>query len=263
MRRKFFIRRVLHYSIIIMIPALLLFFTFYVLSTRNEEEQLIDRGEQTIQSVAVNCETIISSVAEQNNLLTTATRMSFALRHMLKEDHVSYADSVNMNALRTTLDSITASVPVIDNILIWLDDAPRVFSSTGDRIMLLQNAQSVPWLEAYQQMPEDRSFVIIPNRTAMGTPCITVIRRLLLQDGCTIVNINAEKWIRNLRPMLHREHEHVFLVSAEGRVLLHVSDDDAVPVTADEEMSHVLGTGSHQWIRLDGSRYLSSFFFLE
>lgn len=259
MRRKFFLRRVLQYLIMIMTPSLLLFFTFLALSTRNEETQLLDRGTQTLQSVEVNCETVISSVAQQNNLLTTATRMSFALRHMLKEDHVSYADSVNMNALRTTLDGIANAVPVIDSILIWLDDAPRVFSSTGDRIMLLQNAQSIPWLEYYREMPLDRSLFIVPNQTSLGTPCITVIRRLLLQDGCTVVNINADKWKKNLLPMLHREHEHVFLVSAEGRKLLHVSDDAFDPVSSDAEMAAIVELGNDRWVSLDGKRYLSSF----
>lgn len=258
MRQKFFFRRALQYFVMMMIPMVLLFSTFYVLSTHSEENRLLEKGDQTIQSVAVNCETVISGVSEQNNLLTTATRMSLALRHMLNENYVSYADSVNVNALRTSLDSIANAVPVLDSILIWLDGAPRVFSSTGDRITLLKNAQSVPWLETYQQMDPDTSYLIIPNQTTLGTSCITVIRRLLLQEGCTVVNINSARWKRDLKPMLHREQEHVYLVNDQGQILLHVSNEAADPMLTDDDMAEVMASEQGRWLNLSAGKYLPS-----
>ena len=258
MRRKFFLRRACQYFVMLLLPTTLLFSVFFFFSTQNEEGKLLEKSRQTIQSVAQNCDMVISSVAEQNNLLTTATRMSIALRRMLNENNITYSDSIFMSALRTTLDSITNAIPELENILIWMDDAPRVFSSTGASVISLDNSQSIPWLELYRQMEREDSYVIAPNQTVGGIHCVTIIRRLLLQKGCTVVNINTDKWGKKLQVMLQQEKEHILLINSRGQLLMQVSNGSNDLMAEDQDIEAILQTGENQWIQVNGEKYLVS-----
>lgn len=159
---------------------MLLFGVFVAIWMQAEERVLLTDANKTITSVSDQCNVLIMSVAKQNNLLTSNTRMSISLRNILNQNEMSYSDSVFMSALRSVLNSMVESNSALDNIMFWLDDAPRVFSSSGNGILQLENAQDVPWLALYEQMQPNQSNVIIATRTELGAPRVTIVRRMLL-----------------------------------------------------------------------------------
>lgn len=256
MKRKFFLRRACKYFFMLLIPTLVLFAVFIYLTLTSQAQSLLSEGEQTLEAVSNNCSAVILSVVEQNEVLTSLTRTSMMLKRVLNNSNVSYADSIYMKSLRSTLSSMLTANDALDNILIWLDDAPRVFTSWGSGIAMLETAQDVPWLKLYQEMPKGVSTRIAATETASGGMRVTVIRRLLMQKGCTVSNIAVERWAEVLATLLHRQHEYLFLSNTEGEILIHVTNADSeLPADA---VQALLSAPTGQWFSYQGEWYLVS-----
>lgn len=256
-KRKFFLRRAGKFFLIMMIPmTLMIGFSLYFSFARTESE-IAQQGRQTISAVESNCELIITNAFMQNDLLTANTRASMALRHTILETSTSYTDAVFLSSLRSALKSVVGSRGYIDSIYIYLREAPRYFDSdTG--VMDLSSAADKSWLECYEQMPTGQKELICLRKGEYGQDVLTFIKRLLLQDGCTVVNIRIDHMQRILRNLMSRSCETVTLTDAQGQILLQTCNadihmPDAQELLAASEKDGWLITGQGRYYVNSGS----------
>lgn len=89
---------------------------------------------------------------------------------------------------------------------------------------------------------------------------LTSIRRLLLQKGCTVVDIDVEIWKEKLLTLLQRSDEHLFLIREDGQLLLHVTNT-SVPCAWAQDAA-LLQTLQHseagRWLATDYGHFLVS-----
>lgn len=257
MKRKFFFRRAALFFALMLIPTLIVFGCFMVVSVQNMQSSLLDKGTQTVASALDNCEMMINETAQQNDLLTGTTRMTMSLNRALNQVEMSYSDSIFLSALGAMLRSIVDSNDVFNRIDIWLDDAPRVFSSQGSNIQEITQAQHSPWMDAYLNLPQDQLDTLVATTAQGGGRAILSIRRLLLQKGCTVVSINAEKWEGKLTSLLQSNPEHLVLLDAKGELLLHATNDkEELPKADGEWVQTLMNAASGAWIHTSQGRFL-------
>ena len=259
MKRKFFLRRAAHFFVLMLIPTLVLFALFLVFAVTNAGNSLMEKGQQTIEAAADNCEVMISRTAQQNDLLTSTTRMNVSLKRTLNQTAMTYGDSVFITALGSMVRSTIDSNPPLDSILIWLDGAPRIFSSEGSSIQPLAQLKDQAWLESYHQMPAAQRERLMVSTAPDGSQRITSIRRLLLQKGCTVVHIDAAKWTEKLSTLLQRTYEHLLVINADNDVLLHASSNVESSWQLDDALLQTFLTAQpDRWLRTDQGVFMVS-----
>lgn len=258
MKKKFFFRRAAHFFVLMLIPTLVLFALFLAYAVTTASSTLMEKGQQTVEAAADNCGVMLGRTSQQNDLLTSTTRMNVSLKRALNQTDMTYGDSVFMTALGSMVRSTIDSNPPLDTILIWLDGAPRIFSSEGSSIQPVAQLKDQAWMEIYQQMPPAQRERLMISNSPDGKQRVTSIRRLLLQKGCTVVHINRDKWIEKLTTLLQRDHEHLLVVNNENEVLLHAAAEHDVWKPDAELLQKFINAAPGSWFKTEYGRYMVS-----
>lgn len=236
MRQKFFLKRVSVYLIMMLIPMTILLLAFSGMYLNEIEKSLQKQGKQTVEAVDVNFNLVLSNVVYQNDLLTSTTHMNISLRRILNLDEMTYADATNISSLRSILNSIQESHEYVDSIYIYMDSADRYFSSDKG-IHMLDDSSDKNWIELYQEMEVDQNYYIVSRIMAEGTvkekKFLTIYKRLLLQKGCIVVNININRLEDILAKQLSNQYETIYLVNQNGEMLASRSMGDIDQINED------------------------------
>lgn len=226
MKKKFFFKRVAIYLGMMLLPMILLFTAFCVLNLRTIDRDLKKQGRQTVDAVDVNFDLVLSNVLYQNDLLTSTTRMNLSLKRILTQSEMSYGDAVNIDSLLAILRSIKDSHEYVESIYLYTDGAARYFSSDKG-IHTIDESTDSSWLDVYREIPKDSSSYIAPREISLGAeqviPVLSIYKRLLLQKGCIVVNIDVAKLEEILAKQISGREETVCLVNRDGDILAEQS----------------------------------------
>jgi len=225
-KKKFFFKRVAIYLGMMLLPMILLFTAFCVLNLRTIDRDLKKQGRQTVDAVDVNFDLVLSNVLYQNDLLTSTTRMNLSLKRILTQSEMSYGDAVNIDSLLAILRSIKDSHEYVESIYLYTDGAARYFSSDKG-IHTIDESTDSSWLDVYREIPKDSSSYIAPREISLGAeqviPVLSIYKRLLLQKGCIVVNIDVAKLEEILAKQISGREETVCLVNRDGDILAEQS----------------------------------------
>ena len=83
MKKKFFFRRAAHFFMLMLIPTLVLFALFLAYAVTTASSTLMEKGQQTVEAAADNCGVMLGRTSQQNDLLTSTTRMNVSLKRAL------------------------------------------------------------------------------------------------------------------------------------------------------------------------------------
>lgn len=271
MKKKFFFKRVAFYLGMMLLPMLLLFTAFWVMNLRGIERDLKKQGKQTVSAVDVNFDLVLSNVLYQNDLLTSTTRMNLSLKRMLNQNEMSYGDATNIDSLLAILRSIKDSHEYVESIYLYTDGAERYFSSDKG-IHTVNESEDDQWISIYEGMDKGSSSYIAPRKLSLGAdqviPVLSIYKRLLLQKGCIVVNIDVQKLEEILAKQISGQDETIYLVNREGEILAKRSsgrkeNGDSGYFTAlrekfGEEWQEQLKSLDGRWVRTNNGRSLLS-----
>ena len=256
MQRRFFLRRARRYLLLMLVPTVLLLGIYVYSAVKAQETTLETEGQVTMSTVTEYCGLTVDHVLDQNDMLSGTTRVLMVLRRMLFSAKMSYSDSTIFNMLKTTMTSLVNSDDAVDSIFYWLDDSPRVFTTEGSGIVLLDSMADTGWLEVYRSLGREERLRIYANRADERSPRITAVVRMLLKGGCFVIHLDAEALEKKLAPMLHREEEQLLLLNTEGELLLSVSNGGGLLSLSEDEILGLMSAEAGTWVTLQGSRYL-------
>jgi two-component system, sensor histidine kinase YesM len=266
---SFYFKRLSRFLVYMLIPTVLVCAFSFAIFLRSIDKNLIQEGTKTVSSVTTNFDLVISNILHQNDMLTNSSRVSQALQKMLTQSDLSYWDAIYLDSLRMALNSIVSAHTYIDSIYFYLDSGAYYFSS-GDGIMNISISSDASWFGLYGNMPVDETTIIVKrkqNRMIESMETISVFKRFLIQKGCTIININIEKFRRMLKSMRSNLYESIVILDANGSILLADSDksddlerirkcveeglsDNGIPKP--EKLLGLSGT----WVKMGSGRYL-------
>lgn len=237
MMRRFFLKRLQKYFMYMMIPTLLIFVMSLGILFMTASTSLSSDGKKTVEAVKTNMELVISNVLTQNDMITGSTRMSMAMQDFLLSEEMSYSDSVYLSSLKAIWKSITVSHEYIDSIYLYLDSGELYFSSQSG-ILTIGNSEDTTWYQHYFEMDKEQNEMAVVRTIGKDTVArevISIYKRLLLQDGCFIVNINAEKFGEMFEVLRSNENEKVCLLDKNGEILLwgDTIENEAIDITSD------------------------------
>lgn len=259
MKRKFFLKRMWNFVVVMLIPALLLVAVTTYMTLVTQMHRMTQDNERGIEAVRSNISLVLDSVLAQNSYMTGMTRTNMVLNKALKRESLAYTDAIYLRSLVSSLNSMTNAYDYVDSVLIYMDGYDRALTSSG--LVNLSADDYSGWYSVYSSMSDTERTCIAPVVVNAGKASerrqLVVCARMLTMEGCVAVTLNIshlQEIIAVLRPS---DNQHLYLVDGSGRLLAKAGDAGAT-----EELQNLMGktlSGAgntaeqeHEfWIKLD------------
>lgn len=131
MKRKFFLKRMWNFVVVMLIPALLLVAVTTYMTFVTQMHRMTQDNERGIEAVRSNISLVLDSVLAQNSYMTGMTRTNMVLNKALKRESLSYTDAIYLRSLVSSLNSMTNAYDYVDSVLIYIDGYDRALTSSG------------------------------------------------------------------------------------------------------------------------------------
>lgn len=92
MKRKFFLKRMWNFVVVMLIPALLLVAVTTYMTFVTQMHRMTQDNERGIEAVRSNISLVLDSVLAQNSYMTGMTRTNMVLNKALKRESLSYTE---------------------------------------------------------------------------------------------------------------------------------------------------------------------------
>lgn len=228
MKRKFFLKRMWHFIIAMLIPTLLLVAVITQMTLRNQMHQMIQTNQHGIEIARSNISVVLDSVMTQNNYITGMTRTSMILNKALQRQDLSYTDSIYLRSLVSSLNSMVNSYDYVETVYIYLDGYDRALSSSS--LVNLSPDDLNGWYGVYQSMPEEERSCIALTKINAGMPSernqIVVCSRMLSNQGCVAVILNVQH-LEDMLEVLTSDNQALYMMDRTGNLLASAGDPDA------------------------------------
>ena len=259
MKRKFFLKRMWNFVVVMLIPALLLVAVTTYMTFVTQMHRMTQDNERGIEAVRSNISLVLDSVLAQNSYMTGMTRTNMVLNKALKRESLAYTDAIYLRSLVSSLNSMTNAYDYVDSVLIYIDGYDRALTSSG--LVNLSADDYSGWYSVYSSMSDTErtciARVVVNAGKASERRQLVVCARMLTMEGCVAVTLNIshlQEIIAVLRPS---DNQHLYLVDGSGRLLAKAGDAGAT-----EELQNLMGktlSGAgntaeqeHEfWIKLD------------
>ena len=229
MKRKFFLKRMWNFVVVMLIPALLLVAVTTYMTLVTQMHRMTQDNERGIEAVRSNISLVLDSVLAQNSYMTGMTRTNMVLNKALKRESLAYTDAIYLRSLVSSLNSMTNAYDYVDSVLIYMDGYDRALTSSG--LVNLSADDYSGWYSVYSSMSDTERTCIAPVVVNAGKASerrqLVVCARMLTMEGCVAVTLNIshlQEIIAVLRPS---DNQHLYLVDGSGRLLAKAGDAGA------------------------------------
>ena len=152
MKRKFFLKRMWNFVVVMLIPALLLVAVTTYMTFVTQMHRMTQDNERGIEAVRSNISLVLDSVLAQNSYMTGMTRTNMVLNKALKRESLSYTDAIYLRSLVSSLNSMTNAYDYVDSVLIYIDGYDRALTSSG--LVNLSADDYSGWYSVYSSMSD-------------------------------------------------------------------------------------------------------------
>lgn len=220
MMRRFFIRRTCQYVSYMLIPLLCAFLFFGTVFSIQEMTTLKKQGQSSLDALYNQLDLVVDSIMELENGIANNSSMAVALKKILSnDDYISYSDAISIRSTNLFLDSLVETYDYLSSIYLYFDGFEAYFFS-GKNIQSLTKADE-SWLSIYREMGEKAEGAARLRREEEeeGETVLSVYRRLWVQNGVVILNLDLEKFQAGLDKISGNELENLYLFDQAGKLL--------------------------------------------
>lgn len=271
MMRRFFIRRTIQYMLYLMIPTLCACLFFGIFGARQEEKMLLVQGENSLKAVQGQLELAVNSVMEQQIRMANDTSMMVALKKILQnKGKTSYGDAVYIRSLNTMLRSVVQSHSYLSSIFLYFDGYDSYFSSELKTTAITEEDER--WLSVYQTMPTEIDGIsnvreISGQFDGENEQVLSIYRRMLIEEGVIVVNLNLKKLQESLDRMSADMLEGLYLFDAVGNLLIADSRSQ-IKTEKQNQIKYILTQTpgrmlDGKWMKIQNERWLVQTDFFE
>ena len=220
MMRRFFIKRTCQYVLYMLIPLVCACLFFCTIYARQEIRALNKQGENSLEALYSQLDLVVDSIMEQENGVANNAHMTVALKKILSnDDYISYSDAVSIRSINLFLDSLVQAYDYLSSIYLYFDGYGSYFFS-GKNVKNITEADE-NWLSIYKGMEEgtDGAARLREWTEDKGGEVLSVYRKLLIQDGVIVVNLDLGILQDSLDKMSGNDLENLYLFDQAGNLL--------------------------------------------
>ena len=223
MLKKFFLRRVRSFFMIMIIPNLLLFAVIGAFLLVSQQKAMEERGPVTLDIIEESLEASLFSTGYQVDVLMSNPSYSLALRKLLTQTEMTQKDQLFFGLIKNFFVSYKTSYTYIHSIYLYLDGVDQFLTSNGQRASVA-TYYATEWLGDYEGMGEE--YKVFSNsrwlqRYSYDEPVevLTIYYRTTYLDGVIVINVDKEKYGNMLRNLLLSQEQEVLLLNHQGELV--------------------------------------------
>ncbi|MCI8994928.1 MAG: histidine kinase [Lachnospiraceae bacterium] len=223
MLKKFFLRRVRSFFMIMIIPNLLLFAVIGAFLLVSQQKAMEERGPVTLDIIEESLEASLFSTGYQVDVLMSNPSYSLSLKRLLADTDMDQKDLLFFSVLKNFFASYKSSYLYIHSIYLCLDGMDQFLTSTG-QLSSIHTYYDMEWIEEYQSM--DQGEKVLTSRRWLQrykydepVEVLTIYYRATYLDGVIVINVDKEKYGKMLRNLLRSQKQQVMLLNRQGELL--------------------------------------------
>ena len=258
MMKKFFLKRLKYYFLLMLIPTVILFCISMGITIRQGNQALCATADNNLSSVQENINLVINNALYQHDLMTNNPQLNLALQKVLLFSAMDYSDYIFINSMKAILASIANSHPYISSIYLYLDQYTDFFSSSKG-VCYLEDYYDTSWYSTYKNLSDDENMWIearqlIESSYSPPRDIITVYQRMTYYKGVIVVNIDAAEFKQILASMITQQDENFYLLNCNQEVLVSHQGEGDLSIdfsSVFQAYSGPDGLPNHQWMNTE------------
>ena len=258
MMKKFFLKRLKYYFLLMLIPTVILFCISMGITIRQGNQALCATADNNLSSVQENINLVINNALYQHDLMTNNPQLNLALQKVLLFSAMDYSDYIFLNSMKAILASIANSHPYISSIYLYLDHYTDFFSSSKG-VCYLEDYYDTSWYSTYKNLSDDENMWIearqlIESSYSPPRDIITVYQRMTYYKGVIVVNIDAAEFKQILASMITQQDENFYLLNCNQEVLVSHQGEGDLSIdfsSVFQAYSGPDGLPNHQWMNTE------------
>ena len=268
MTRKFFLKRLKSYFMIIMIPAFVLFFFFFFMAGSSRVRSLKTTSWNALENIDETFDLIAANSFYQQDLMTLNPQLALSLRKIFLFKTSNYSDYVFLNSMQTILNSAAKSHPFIHSIYLFLDQYDSFFSSNKG-ICSLRNYYDTSWYDSCAQLPEDTPYYLTQRKIpATGNSgeinVLSIYQKMSYVDGIIVANIPIDTFLNNMQNIFPSWDNYFFILNQDNDILVSHTNAGGFSVNFNEYFHYMpKSVKAGSWAVVDGSLFMKNALFNE
>ena len=148
MLHTYFLKRLRQYTLLLMIPILILLAGILILYPSSVIRSIRQESADSMIRIEESVDTIISDTVYQHDLMTNNPQLALSLRKLLGTEETDYNYYVLTNSITGLIRSVTNAHPYIMSTYLQLDGYGRFFSSR-DGVSNIETCYEVTFVKRY------------------------------------------------------------------------------------------------------------------
>ena len=259
MMRSFFFKRLKRYSLLLMMPSLLLLIALGFINSSAQLRNLKQDSGQAVDSIRRKFTAIYEDTCYQQNMMTVNPQLTLSLRKILMRGRSNYTDYVFLNSMKSILQSATSSHPSIHSIYLYIDGYDN-FLASSDGVRPLSNYFDTDWLAQYEALSDDADSAVIRRVIPASAyqreyNVLTIFQRMTYIKGVIVINIEENIFINDFAGYMPFPQSALRVSAVNGSELLHIGAYPADGLTDTEDLS----AAQPGFVRIGGEWFLRAF----
>lgn len=222
MLRKYFLKRVRVFFLIMIIPTLVLFAVIGYLLISVQQKQIQEEGKNSLNSFNDSLEASLYNMEYQLDVMMTSSSFSLSLRNLLNQNTMQQNDRIVFYMIKNFFYSYHSAYEYVNSVYLYLDGEDRFLTSASGQIADVNTYYDMVWLSEYKSMKPDNKMLTTRRwikRSAYEEPVetISLYYRTTFLDGVIVINVDKGKYGKLLRNVLVSERQKVLLFNSEAQ----------------------------------------------
>ena len=259
MMRRFFIKRLKRYSLLLMTPSLLMLIALFFINSTFQLRNLKQGSAQALASMRRGFTTIYEDTCYQQNMMTVNPQLTLSLRKILMRGRNSYTDYVFLNSMKSILQSAASSHPSIHSIYLYIDGYEN-FLASSDGVRPLDAYFDTEWRTLYENLPDEKDTAVLRRIIPASAyqreyRVLTVFQRMTYIRGVIVINIEERIFTNSIAASLPFPESALRITLDDGSELLSIG---AYPSEVSQAAPDI-DNAEPGFVRIGGKQYLRAF----
>lgn len=221
MQRKYFIRKLIQFSILMMIPVIILGTTVYMFVSVNVRNDVHMRSQVTAELGMEYIDLFFNLSSDYDALFDNTPLITLSMSKILNNQHLKYEDYGYQNAITQILSAIVNTRDYVDSVYLYLYNTRGNFFKTGNMVTNIDNSMDKEWLELFKAAPRDVQYWFVKRDIKrydfeQSRQYVTFFNRLKNTNGVIVINFDPVRMGGRLDLLKMYDNEAILVTDSSG-----------------------------------------------
>lgn len=256
MKRKYFIKRLLLFYSIVLIPILTVSSMMYVIIMQNMKATVNERAQSLLFVSKNSLELIMDVSSHLSALFNTNPELKASTAALLSRNTFDYSGLVTFKFMAYMTGYPTRVNPHISSVYLYINNKSGRFLSSDGRMSSIDNALDRGWYQSYlQNRDKDEMWVeqrVIRRSSVERDIYDTISIFHPISGGIIVANIN-QRFFNSMLSEYQNYNDELLIITTYDNQLLFSNEDKPPDLQLLSSLS-----GNSEEVTLDGRKYIAN-----